>query len=384
MRPALRRVAGVLVAAGVLLAAAMPRAGSQPQPSPQPSPTIAGDSYPIHFSHPAHEARGAGRCITCHEGSAAAPAGGSPDDSANASPDDNIDDSIDSNTGGGDRRLPAPRKDHCRGCHDGTRAFALTTACTRCHGKPPSEPLRPRAGRRYRHHSHASLSLACSACHSLDPQGRPLPPGRDHQPCASAPCHQDQFAAREPTICGACHQSREPWRALHIDVPPAPQTEVGARFSHRAHLAERGIALACTDCHRRITGSRDMSLPGDHSACAGCHAATGGARPELGDCAGCHELGLLARRQAQQNAARWTTRARFRHQPHRSDPRADEANAPLACTACHQGVDTAAGLHDIPTPDKAACSPCHQGTIAFKLTGHGCSRCHGGAQPPAR
>jgi hypothetical protein len=28
-------------------------------------------------------------------------------------------------------------------------------------------------------------------------------------------------------------------------------------------------------------------------------------------------------------------------------------------------------------PEKAACATCHDGKAAFKMTGHGCARCHG-------
>jgi hypothetical protein len=30
----------------------------------------------------------------------------------------------------------------------------------------------------------------------------------------------------------------------------------------------------------------------------------------------------------------------------------------------------------IETPPKKTCAPCHDGRTAFKMTGHGCARCH--------
>ena len=40
-----------------------------------------------------------------------------------------------------------------------------------------------------------------------------------------------------------------------------------------------------------------------------------------------------------------------------------------------------AALYDVPAPAKQTCVGCHDGARAFKITGHGCARCHGKGKP---
>jgi hypothetical protein len=166
-----------------------------------------------------------------------------------------------------------------------------------------------------------------------------------------------------------------------------------------------------------------MRLPHQHGTCmgAGCHAsesprAVPEARPEavpdavsdaapeavpeaapdaaqgagegaehlqgpvpLSACSGCHALDLVTTRRAQRLAAPWSVRARFEHALHERDP---VSGAAVGCTACHAGVVEADSVAAIPGPPKRACVPCHDGRAAFKLTGHGCARCHGQAAQP--
>ncbi len=355
---------------------------------PRTRPHLVRGSYPVNrrFSHQRHFNRGGGKCRTCHGETAKSR----------------------------DNSLPVPNMDSCSTCHNGEKAFSVVSpSCRRCHTRPtvPTAELRAPVGRRYDHRSHrrSAPDLDCEKCHALSDDGMPKPPASDHTPCSNPTCHRAEFSAKNPTICGSCHLSTEPWRSLHFDRPPADRTEFGARFSHRAHLGDRGMRRECTDCHRSRDGRRDVRLPRDHRSCAGteCHGKndTGGktgAAPPLSECQGCHVLGSYSEHEARRIGGDWSVRVRFSHRPHRLDPRLaprspvgpgaagttpgdrresgadrDANSAGLPCLSCHRGVKGASALRDIPTPAKATCQPCHDGEIAFKITGHACARCHG-------
>jgi len=264
--------------------------------------------------------------------------------------------------------LPAPRTDDCRagGCHDGAAAFATTEACTRCHRAAPTatyEVVRPDP--RFSHDRHRARlpDAPCARCHALDRRGNATPPG--HASCAALGCHREDFATTTPHICGACHVAVEPWRALRADALPVPETELGAVMSHRAH-AQRG--LLCTACHSLADARRELRPPRGHAACTGsaCHRAGAATpAPALERCDGCHRLGSVATRIAERTGARWSVRARFTHTAHATP-----------CESCHAGVWEVGGPP--PPPKKPVCAPCHDGKSAFKMTGHGCRRCHGG------
>jgi c(7)-type cytochrome triheme protein len=328
-------------------------------------PALVSGPYRASFSHARHRARGHDDCRGCHVAVLAA--------------------------SGND--LPAPSTQECAGCHDGVQAFSvLGPQCRRCHAERGQRPgFRERRGPAYSHVEHQQehgVDMPCTRCHQLDARGIPLPPAADHAPCSDAGCHREEFMAREPAICGACHLGTEPWLRLYFQPQQRLDTEFGARFSHRRHQ-QLGTALmeACERCHRRPSQQRDLGLPGQHEACmgTGCHEPTAvdvdhavGPTP-LSACTGCHERDLVARRRVQRLGAPWSVRARFDHAPHRTEP---SSGAAVPCAACHQGVAEADRVADIPGPPKRACAPCHDGRAAFKLTGHGCARCHGGARQP--
>jgi c(7)-type cytochrome triheme protein len=70
-------------------------------------------------------------------------------------------------------------------------------------------------------------------------------------------------------------------------------------------------------------------------------------------------------------------RATFDHAPHRRTASGEA----VPCTSCHLAMVAAPDVAAIPTPPKATCAPCHDGRAAFKLTGHGCARCHRSPSP---
>lgn len=327
------------------------------QVGPTLAPRREPGAYPVRsrFSHRRHLARmpraAAGACATCHAGVLA-------------------------QTG---ERVPTPRKEHCRSCHDGKRAFSMVeTACRRCHGPPEREGPSPSLTRaRFSHRAHIATGrgLTCATCHALDPRGAPVTALRGHAPCSDAACHAADFAAAAPATCGVCHVRAEPWRELHDDPTPAELTEFGVDFSHRTHLGGRASA-PCTSCHRLAQSSGRFEPSPGHAACTGggCHAPARGASPPLSRCESCHALGSAERREQLARGRRWSVRQRFTHEPHRTEPAG--ATRPLPCVECHTAALTSTSNTDMTTPRKASCARCHDGGAAFKLTGHTCSRCH--------
>jgi hypothetical protein len=188
-----------------------------------------------------------------------------------------------------------------------------------------------------------------------------------HAPCVE--CHTDDFGARKPKTCGACHNSTEPWRKLIADRGPPPQTEFGASLDHSKHQAE------CSTCHMLRTETAELRTSRGHHSCTGngCHAAKGGAAPQITDCAACHRVGLAAERATTRINAPWSVRAKFQHATHRTTQNGNE----LSCTSCHASL-AGNDLLALPTPKKDACVLCHDANKqAFKVTGTSCSRCHG-------
>lgn len=318
-----------------------PAGVGRPQP---PQLAVVKDSVESSFSHAKHATRGAqGKdCGTCH---------------ATIRETD-------------DFQLPRPTVKTCAlaGCHDAKAAFATTVACTRCHDRAPTdhfEVSRPTA--RFEHagnHEQLVKSTPCATCHPVLPSGEVRVVG--HAPCVE--CHSEDFTARRPQTCGACHNATEPWRKLVADRAPPRQTEFGASLDHTKHKAE------CATCHTLRTETAELRTSRGHHACTGngCHAPKGGAAPQITDCAACHRIGLSIERLTARISAAWSVRATFQHATHRTTKNGND----LACAACHE--DLAGDLLATPTPKKAACIACHDtNKQAFKVTGTTCSRCHG-------
>ncbi len=302
-------------------------ASGDPQP-PQLQPAFYKMSA---FSHPKHAARGtAGKtCTTCHATLAQS----------------------------NEQFLPRPTAETCgtSGCHDGTGAFALTVACTRCHADARASVERPQL-LRFSHQHHAGANLPCASCHKV--VGTEIT-STGHAACVA--CHQADFGSRKPKICLACHSSIEPWRHLIVDRLPPPATEFGANLDHKLH------DRPCAQCHTLDTATHELRPPRGHGACSGCHGGTTGPAPHLADCEGCHTAGLQSMRDIVRRGAAWSVRERFHHAPH---------TAP--CVECHVDM-SAPSIAALATPPKATCARCHDGRAAFKLTGTSCTRCHVGA-----
>ena len=277
---------------------------------------------------------------------------------------------------GGDD-IPAPSMEVCETCHDGQHAFAARgPTCRRCHAdadRATVAPQVPLAHFQHRAHAARGLALDCARCHALDANGAPRPASADHRPCADGGCHDAEFRALAPRICSGCHIGTEPFRALKADVPRNPTTEFGVEYSHAAHASR--VERGCAACHTGIPAGPELRLGKGHASCSGsgCHGVKGGPAPTFDACAACHETGLLPDRDEDQRERAWSVSTRFGHSRHQ----ADKAGAPLACESCHAAVAGATTVAAVGAPPKAACAPCHDGRAAFKMTGHGCARCHG-------
>jgi c(7)-type cytochrome triheme protein len=331
-----------------------PQVGTSLAPRSEPGRFPVGD----RFSHRRHLGRigGADPCRACHAAAAAEK---------------------------GDR-IPTPKKQQCRTCHDGRRAFSLIEAsCRRCHGPPAREEASLGLRReRFSHRAHVSSKpgLDCSACHALDPRGAPVTALRGHASCGAPACHASDFAVPAPITCGVCHVRAEPWRDLHADPVPADASEFGVDFSHRHHLpGGPGPDRSCGRCHRAAAAGRFQPAAG-HSACAGstCHAQARGPAPSLSRCRDCHVLGLSDRHEQARRSRRWSVRDLFSHASHATEPSAP--GRPVSCVGCHAGAPASTSLADMPAPGKPSCVRCHDGRVAFKVTGHACARCHVPAQ----
>ncbi len=291
------------------------------------------------YSHTKHARRGTAKlCATCHAAVSATDS----------------------------RVLPRPTQAMCStaGCHDGAAAFGVTASCTKCHKDvvPGKLDTIERPGLAFSHARHDVATLPCAACHSLSKTGEVRV--ANHAACATTGCHPDDFGRRKPVTCNACHDGIEPWRPLVADRLPGESTEFGATLDHGKHPRE------CASCHSLSTTRTELRPPRGHRACAtaGCHAVTGGPAPQLTSCETCHQRGGSDRREATRLAATWSVRSMFTHRAHLSK---------TACTTCHSDL-SAPDLLSLAAPTKATCATCHDGTVAFKVTGTACTKCHPG------
>jgi hypothetical protein len=259
-----------------------------------------------------------------------------------------------------------PRMESCESCHDGQRAFdARGTGCARCHTAPAgfSATAQARPPQRFSHAQHRQNGIdmaACGGCHAPGEDGQKVHAGRDeHRPCQG--CHAAEFRRAGAKLCLGCHQHGEPFTPNPLRPPARDGNEWRLiETPHPPHIAAR---LACGVCHPDEAGLSDAPRA-DHALCGRCHKT--GAPTPLSRCAGCHVP--VATPRVSRPLRAWSTRAAFRH---------DDTHRKDNCATCH----LAGGAADLTPPRMAACAErCHDGATAFKVTGFGCARCHGGAR----
>ena len=181
-----------------------------------------------------------------------------------------------------DRRqlvAPADREPPARAATTAS-AFATTASCTRCHGPPPRvRVVRPDA--RFSHAAHAALvgiGRARGATRSTEGRADRAGPRRVRR------CHADDFGARRPMICGACHIATEPWRHCSPIAPP-PDTPSSARAHHGRMRARARAATRCAADRQLRPPRGHASWPARMSRGATASRAAARRLP------GCHVLG---------------------------------------------------------------------------------------------
>lgn len=332
-------------------------AGCHGPPKAKTGPS--GDPFRLaQFDHRAHHARTGNQaaCTACH--------------SMNA-------------TSGSD--IPHPSMNSClQKCHDGSgnngKAFsAVGTKCIACHKGASGPVTANRTDMTFSHAQHATRNVKiaeCTACHSLEADGKLQPPnaGKNHTPCSNSGCHQTEFMSRTTKICGICHDNSVPWQKTVARAGPITKPEWFENMNHQGHLAKKGTTnAACADCHGDKLGTGQK--PQGHGPCAECHGKIQGAQP-MTQCGNCH----VAERPTRAPVSAWSVAATFKHDKHATDPRSKKATA---CIECHAGVERAKDLAAVKLPAMQMCDGCHNGKQSFKTTGFECARCHTSAGAPA-
>lgn len=277
---------------------------------------------------------------------------------------------------------PPPHR-RCAGCHDGTRAAAMTK-CASCHTPGSGSPLPPHmtapintvvsAFSHPKHAARGAAGAACNTCHQeiLDTNDSILPRPKQAS-CAVDGCHDGKATFSVTLACTKCHTAPPPWK-FDVERPPD-------RFSHTApHHA--GAKLACAACHPLAT-SGEVLVAG-HAACAGCHEPRFGERHRPSDpidpkapkqiCGACHNATEPWRKLTADRPPPDRTEfgATLSHDKHSAD-----------CKLCHSLATTTSQLrpprghrsctgtacHAVkggPEPQLTACESCHELGLAAK------------------
>jgi c(7)-type cytochrome triheme protein len=231
---------------------------------------------------------------------------------------------------------------------------------------------------RFGHALHKEKGVAidsCDTCHGIKGVSvEPVTRGKNHQPCNDAACHASEYMSKEPTICVVCHESNDPWVKQTARIRNLSSSEFGGEISHKTHQSDKASkgGVKCDSCHGNVYERGDK--PDAHAVCGSCHQ--GGMEPNMNDCGSCHKLGYQASQR--KGASKYSVRARFDHSDHDRDPRSKGGPAP-DCKTCHVGLEKATTLAEVIPPTMRSCDSCHDGKLAFKTTGFGCVKCHGGA-----
>jgi len=290
---------------------------------------------------------------------------------------------------------------------------ASQVACGSCHATPPPAPHPQNASCGTCHPGYTATtvnvtthvdgtldvsSAACSTCHgdatraptAANPQLPAAPPlAPDGKPAAVVGTHQlhlNDNAIRQAVACASCHVV--PADAAHAAGGAPPVQFSGLATTQGVTPTYNAVTLTCsaTYCHGNfnfvgITGNAGATAAWDAtptSACTTCHGLPPAGHPAVpgttaASCSGCHPQtvnsngtinvagGTHINGQVNQgaHAAGW------------ADPvlhgAAANAGGLPACTSCHVGFLTAAGVAG------SSCNACHGGT-AWQSN---CTFCHG-------
>jgi len=249
--------------------------------------------------------------------------------------------------------LGAHAKAECRSCHAGGQYVGLPLACVGCHkaddvhkGKFGTKCQDCHAAQawakakfdhdRSRFPLHgAHKALACSDCHSDEPE-------KDRLPLTCIGCHQkdDVHKGGFGPDCGKCHNEAN-WKEV-------------TNFDHdktRFPLIGRHKAVTCTDCHK---SSDFKKAP---MQCQSCHEDNFHKRRLGPDCAACHTpKGWL----------QW----RFDHNTQTRFPLTG-VHVRVECHTCHDKPVTGKPVLD------TVCGSCHAKDDVHRGSfGQNCGQCH--------
>lgn len=236
----------------------------------------------------------------------------------------------------------------CQSCHTDVHEGRLGTTCASCHTTTVAFKDVV-AGGRFDHGrtafplDGAHVSVACTSCHA---DGAFT--GVAFSSCTS--CHADPHRPAQGARCTSCHTTGT-WRTGHVNHARTAFPLVG-----------RHEAVACAACHTRPA----MTTKPPSGTCAACHVDVHRGTFTQ-DCKACHaETGF-------ENAP-------FDHDQ-TGFPLAGR-HAPLACAACHTGVDLRARSAARRVADyrglDTACASCHPDVHRGEL-GTQCDTCHSAA-----
>jgi hypothetical protein len=237
-------------------------------------------------------------------------------------------------------------------------------------------------GERYSHVGHASKleakgkrELACKSCHQLRASDlSPIAPGKNnHKPCTD--CHGPTEFARGPK-CLTCHSNVRGFKPGKPWFPPyLSPGEFHIAFPHAKHVGQGQAADNCGGCHAKEEGKPTSASGGrSHGACGVCHARD--VKPDMNDCAACHQPGLAPQvAHPAEQPSDYRVTAKFDHASHAQKVTARGLKP--SCASCHIGL----GAQETPgRPNMQVCEGCHDGKTAFDARGTRCDRCH--ATPP--
>ncbi len=275
----------------------------------------------------------------------------------------------------------------CAGCHDGTKAPAMTN-CAGCHTPGSGSPLPPHmeapintvisAFSHPKHAARGAAGAACSTCHQaiLETDDSILPRPKQAS-CAIGGCHDGKPAFAVTIACTKCHTGPPAWK-FDVERPTD-------RFSHTA-LHHKDAKLPCAACHP-LAASGEALVAG-HAACVGCHEQRFGERRRPHDadtrpidpkepkqiCGACHNATEPWRKLTADRPPPDRTEfgATLSHDKHSAD-----------CKSCHSLATTASQLrpprghrgctgttcHAVkggPAPELTACESCHEVGLAAK------------------
>ncbi len=251
----------------------------------------------------------------------------------------------------GARRYVATPK-ACQACHQDPHAgrFAASHAsCLDCHSQDRFSDPNISATLHSQWYTLAGVhaSLACKACHSIDPESGARRYGKTPRTCQA--CHKDPHAgqfAGQHSSCLECHTQSQ----------FSPSTFTLSRHAQRYPLTGAHAAVPCLQCHPVLSAAAGRRFVSTPQSCQACHADPHGGQfskgSVVGDCTSCHLP----------DATTFSVKT-FDH-GRRTGYELTGAHARATCQACHR---PAAGSGQ----SAAAASP-----VTFRGTSRACASCH--------